>query len=128
MTETTETSTAAGRARVDLVIGGMTCASCAARIEKRLNKIDGVEASVNYATEKATVAFPDTMATDDLVAAVERAGYTASVPRPKPESTDDDREPDGDELRSLRSRLLVSLVLSVPVIALAMFSALQFTY
>ena len=66
--------------RVELAIGGMTCASCAARVEKKLNKLDGVTATVNFATETARVTFPGTVRPDDLVAAVERAGYTAVLP------------------------------------------------
>ena len=67
---------------VELAIGGMTCASCAARIEKKLNRLDGVTAAVNYATEKATVSFPETVRPDELIAVVEQTGYTATVPRP----------------------------------------------
>src|SRR3546814_12080723 len=67
---------------VDLVIGGMTCASCAARVEKRLNKLDGVTATVNYSTERARVAFPDGVAPEELIAQVEAAGYTARLPQP----------------------------------------------
>ncbi len=66
----------------DLVIGGMTCASCAARIEKKLNRIEGVTATVNYATEKARVHFPDGVTAADLIATVEATGYTAEVPAP----------------------------------------------
>src|SRR5246127_1045402 len=71
---------------VDLTIGGMTCASCAARIEKKLNKLDGVTATVNFATEKAAVTFPGTVTSEDLIAVVERTGYTAALP---PESEAD---------------------------------------
>ena len=69
---------------VALDIGGMTCASCAARITKRLNKLDGVDASVNYATEQATVTLPDGLTVDDVVAQVEAIGYTATVPDRSP--------------------------------------------
>ena len=69
---------------IELEIGGMTCASCAARIEKKLNKLDGVSASVNFATEKAKVSYPITLTPDDLVATVEQTGYTATVPAPPP--------------------------------------------
>lgn len=69
---------------VVLAVGGMTCASCAARVEKKLNRIDGVSASVNYATEQATVSYPDTVRPEDLVAAVEATGYTATLPTPNP--------------------------------------------
>ena len=71
------TPTTPGTTRVELAIGGMTCASCAARIEKKLNRLDGVTAAVNYATEKATVSFPDTVRPDELIAVVEQTGYTA---------------------------------------------------
>jgi len=120
-----------GPERVELLIGGMTCASCAARVEKRLNRLDGVVATVNYATEKARVDYPHGMAPADLVAEVEKAGYTATVPAPPAESTLDDAAEgagDLDPARSLKQRLVVSLVLSAPVIAMAMIPALQFTY
>ncbi|MGK8558319.1 heavy metal translocating P-type ATPase [Nocardia gipuzkoensis] len=111
--------------QVELVIGGMTCASCAARIEKKLNKLDGVTATVNYATEKARVEVTGDVSPEDLIATVEQAGYTATVPAPpKPEATVPAEE---DPAAALRTRLLVSLVLSVPVIVLAMIPALQFT-
>ncbi|MBW8481780.1 heavy metal translocating P-type ATPase [Actinomadura parmotrematis] len=116
-------------ARIELAIGGMTCASCAARVEKRLNKLDGVTATVNYATEKATVAYPPGVTPEDLVATVEKAGYTADLPAP-PAGGDGgdggDGEPD-DALRPLRQRLVTAVVLAVPVIAMAMVPALQFT-
>nr|WP_255432921.1 heavy metal translocating P-type ATPase [Amycolatopsis sp. WAC 04197] len=105
--------------RVELAIGGMTCASCAARVERKLNKVDGVSATVNYATEKAQVDFPAAVSVEDLVGVVESAGYTAQPPRP------DEGE---DETGSLRSRLVVSAVLAVPVIVLAMVPAWQFPY
>ncbi|GAS96721.1 heavy metal translocating P-type ATPase [Mycolicibacterium canariasense] len=105
-----------------LDVGGMTCASCAARIEKRLNRIDGVHATVNFATEQARVDFPDTVSPDDLVAAVAATGYTATVPTPEPAP-----EPERDEADGWRQRLLVSAALSVPVVALSMIPALQFT-
>ena len=113
--------------RVELTIGGMTCASCANRIEKRLNKLDGVTATVNYATEKASVSFSDTVTTDDLITQVEKAGYTASVPTAyKPDA---DTKPDTDEapVRALRHRLTVSAALALPVVLLAMIPVLQFT-
>ncbi|QCQ90105.1 heavy metal translocating P-type ATPase [Rhodococcus sp. SGAir0479] len=114
---------------IELAIGGMTCASCAARVEKKLNKIDGVTATVNYATEKAKVAFDDTVSTDDLVAAVENAGYTATLPTPPSAGGADTaaEDPRDRELAALRTRLIVSAVLSIPVIAMAMIPALQFT-
>ena len=110
---------------VELVIGGMTCASCAARVEKKLNKLDGVTATVNYATEKAKVSFGDGVTTDDLIATVEKTGYTAALPQPPATA-----EPEhvADPATSLRRRLLVSTALTVPVIAMAMIPALQFEY
>ncbi|MCI2422395.1 heavy metal translocating P-type ATPase [Saccharopolyspora sp. K220] len=115
--------------RVELAISGMTCASCAARIERKLNKLDGVTATVNYATEKAQVVFPADLAPDRLVAEVEAAGYSAALPRPaaEPSTRTAEDEPD-DPTRALRQRLIGSVVLSVPVILLAMVPALQFTY
>jgi Cu+-exporting ATPase len=111
---------------VELQIGGMTCASCATRIEKKLNKIDGVTATVNFATEKARVDFVGEVSADRLVQTIEQAGYTAELPTP--ESTE---APAGsaveDPTPSLRRRMLISLALTVPVIAMAMIPALQFT-
>jgi Cu+-exporting ATPase len=113
----------AGEGQVELAITGMTCASCAARIEKRLNRLDGVTATVNYATERARVTYAAGVAPGDLVAAVERAGYAARLPEPP--------RPDGagaaDPLGPLRRRLLVCAALAGPVIAMAMVPALQFT-
>ncbi|WP_406268663.1 heavy metal translocating P-type ATPase [Nocardia sp. NBC_00881] len=110
--------------RVELVIGGMTCASCANRIEKKLNKLDGVTATVNYATEKARVDFTGDVAPGDLIATVEQAGYTAALPAaPEPREI----AAEDDPTTMLRTRLLVSLALTVPVIAMAMIPALQFT-
>lgn len=120
-----ETSTPA--ARFELEIGGMTCASCAARIEKRLNRMDGVEASVNYATEKAFVTAPAGLDPQALIQEVEKTGYTAALPAP-PATEPTAEEPADPELTSLRQRLIGSIVLSVPVIVLAMIPALQFTY
>ncbi|WP_249643781.1 heavy metal translocating P-type ATPase [Nocardia sputi] len=111
--------------QVELVIGGMTCASCANRIEKKLNKVDGVTATVNYATEKARVDYTGDIAPEDLIGVVEQAGYTAALPRPAATETAEVTE--ADPTASLRTRLLVSLVLTVPVIAMAMIPALQFT-
>ncbi|MGK8510986.1 heavy metal translocating P-type ATPase [Nocardia asiatica] len=110
---------------VELVIGGMTCASCAARIEKKLNKLDGVTATVNYATEKARVEVSGDVSPDELIATVEQAGYTAALPAQPERSRQAVTEE--DPAAALRTRLLVSLALSVPVIAMAMIPALQFT-
>jgi Cu+-exporting ATPase len=108
---------------VELPITGMTCASCANRIERKLNKLDGVTATVNYATEKARVEFdPGTVATEQLVAAVEAAGYRAILPAQDPASDAEEQ----DETRSLRQRLVLSVLLSVPTLLLSMVPALQF--
>ncbi|MGW4732695.1 heavy metal translocating P-type ATPase [Streptomyces shenzhenensis] len=122
------TALASGAAEVELAIGGMTCASCAARIEKKLNRMDGVRATVNYATEKAKVTFDDGVAVADLVATVEATGYTAHEPRPEPAAPDAGAGRPDDELRTLRRRLTTAVVLAAPVIAMAMVPALQFTY
>ncbi|MDO5617531.1 heavy metal translocating P-type ATPase [Kocuria sp.] len=148
---------------LEFPVGGMTCASCAARVERKLNKLDGVAASVNYATEKATVQAPASLDPSVLVAEVEKAGYTATLPPAStpgpaaPHKNDDDgpvsaaagghpeamltrsasASPTGDtgmvserdaELDSLRQRLIGAVILSVPVIAMAMIPALQFDY
>ncbi len=121
----------------DLVIGGMTCASCAARVEKKLNKLEGVTATVNYATEKASVDFPSTIDLARLFATVEATGYTAALPVPRTPPADAAATPgdaaalvDGpgpvDETAALRQRLLVSAALTVPVVVLSMIPALQF--
>jgi len=116
---------------VELEIGGMTCASCAMRIEKKLNKLDGVVATVNYATEKAKVTVPDGYDPAALIAEIEKTGYSASIPAPKGSKNDAASAGEGTadpELRSLRNRLIGAIVLTVPVIAMAMIPALQFTY
>ncbi|USA03097.1 heavy metal translocating P-type ATPase [Streptomyces lydicamycinicus] len=126
------------QARVELAIGGMTCASCAARVEKKLNRMDGVAATVNYATEKAQVSYGGGVSVGDLIATVERTGYTARPPAPPPEpagpagaaqagGADLYTDPRAD-LRPLRHRLTVSAVLAVPVIVPAMVPALQFPF
>ena len=120
---------------LDLPVTGMTCASCAARIEKKLNKLDGVIASVNYATETAHVVFPDHLDPAELVATVEKSGYGASLPPPPATTHPDDAAADtsqaaddvrDDEAAALRQRLLISAALALPVLALAMIPALQF--
>ncbi|MBF6069929.1 copper-translocating P-type ATPase [Nocardia farcinica] len=113
--------------RIELEIGGMTCASCANRIEKKLNKLDGVTATVNYATEKARVDFTGDIAPEDLIATVEAAGYTAALPAPATTGEPESARVEVDPTAALRTRLLVSAVLTVPVIAMAMVPALQFT-
>ena len=114
---------------IELEIAGMTCASCAMRVEKKLNNLDGVNASVNYATEKATLIVPSGYDPQALIAEVEKAGYTAALPRRREELTSEaGPEPDDAELASLRSRLVTAIVLASPVIAMAMIPALQFRY
>lgn len=121
-------SSVASTGDIEHEIGGMTCASCAARIEKRLNKLDGVVATVNYATEKARVSFPDGVELANLVAEVEKAGYTAALPVVKTDDPELKQPSDqGRDLAALRTRLIVSAILSVPVVILAMVPAWQFT-
>ncbi|MET9917211.1 heavy metal translocating P-type ATPase [Streptomyces sp. NPDC006435] len=151
-----ETPTAEG-SRAELSIGGMTCASCAARVEKKLNRMDGVTATVNYATEKARVSYGPGTGLADLIATVERTGYTAqpvehseaAPPAPPPDTDTDAGTGTGDiadteartaagagtdtseedgPLRQLRQRLIVSAVLAAPVVVLAMVPALQFDH
>ena len=116
--------------QVELTIDGMTCASCANRVERKLNKLDGVTATVNYATEKAKVTHSGTVDTATLIDAVEQAGYGARLPRPSPAPGAAADAPVVDEdapVRELRQRLVISAALSIPVIAMAMVPALQFT-
>jgi len=117
---------------IELEIGGMTCASCANRIEKKLNKLEGVAATVNYATEKAKVTVPAGYDPGLLVAEVEKTGYTAALPKPKGTTANTSETEAGEEedteLTSLRHRLVGAIVLTVPVIAMAMIPALQFVY
>jgi P-type Cu+ transporter len=113
---------------VELPIEGMTCASCANRIERRLNKLDGVNASVNFALERATVDYdPGTIAPAQLLAAVEAAGYRAALPAPAADDAHEEAAQDvPDETTALRRRLLISVALAVPAILLSMVPALQF--
>ncbi|MFE9921032.1 heavy metal translocating P-type ATPase [Streptomyces sp. NPDC005774] len=131
------TSEAPPASEVELLIGGMTCASCAARVEKKLNRMDGVTATVNYATEKARIAYPAGTGVADLIATVVKTGYTAEEPAPPPspasvqESAPDgpggqDTAPADPGLTALRDRLTVSAVLALPVVLLAMIPPLQF--
>ena len=118
---------------VELSVGGMTCASCAARVEKKLNKLAGVTATVNFATEKARVSFPAAVSPDDLISVVEQAGYRAALPAPSPAAAPSGTGPGqpagaaaAGQTAALRQRLLISLVLAVPVVAVAMVPVLQF--
>ncbi|MFJ8807977.1 heavy metal translocating P-type ATPase [Streptomyces sp. NPDC102490] len=126
---TAATAAEPGRAEVELLIGGMTCASCAARVEKKLNRMDGVTATVNYATEKARVSYPATTGVADLIATVVKTGYTGEEPAPPPEPSDGagpGESGDDPELSALGQRLVVSVLLAAPVVLLAMVPALQF--
>jgi Cu+-exporting ATPase len=120
------TGTTGTAAEVELAIGGMTCASCAARVEKKLNRMEGVTATVNYATEKAKVSYSGDVSVGDLIATVEATGYTAEEPAPAETPGEPAAAPDG--LRPLRERLVTAVVLAVPVVAMAMIPALQFSY
>ena len=115
---------------VELAITGMTCASCANRIERKLNKLDGVTATVNYATEKAKVSFPGGTTTEQLIAAVEGAGYSATLPEVRRAASSDGAPGEGlvepDRVGALLQRLLIVVALTVPVIAMSMVPALQF--
>jgi P-type Cu+ transporter len=129
MSETTAAATA--QTSISLAIGGMTCASCSARIEKRLNRLDGVTASVNYATGQASVAHTDDTTVDEIVATVEAIGYTATVPptgRSEKDGSTDEPNPEDAVVRDLRHRLIGASVLGLPVLAMSMISPLQFTY
>ncbi|MEU8872681.1 heavy metal translocating P-type ATPase [Streptomyces javensis] len=128
------TATADGPSQVELAIGGMTCASCAARVEKKLNRLDGVTATVNFATEKAKVSYGAGIEVADLIATVVKTGYTAEEPRPtvpEPRTPEGAAAPEADPRAEaapdpLRHRMLVSLALSLPVAVLAMVPSLQF--
>jgi Cu+-exporting ATPase len=122
--ETSQTRT------VELSIGGMTCASCAARVEKKLNRVDGVSATVNYSTERAKVTFPESLDPDALIAVVKATGYTARIPAPPARrgyAEADVADPAEAETIALRSRLLVCTALALPVLVLSMVPATQFT-
>ncbi|AYL36167.1 heavy metal translocating P-type ATPase [Streptomyces fungicidicus] len=132
MTSTTAPAApAAGQpagSEVELLIGGMTCASCAARVEKKLNRMDGVTATVNYATEKARITYPPGIEVADLISTVVRTGYTAEEPAPPAREAEDGTGAAGadPELAALRQRLTVSVLLALPVVLLAMIPPLQF--
>ncbi len=127
MTTQSQPGAPASDRQIELALTGMTCASCANRIERKLNKLEGVTATVNYATEKAKVTYADAVMPEDLVAAVEQAGYGAALPQPPKSQAEDGGSAEPDPIAPLRQRLLVSAVLTVPVIAMAMVPALQFT-
>ena len=118
--------------RLDLPVQGMTCASCANRIERKLNKLEGVEATVNFATEQATVSYDSaTVEPEELLDAVEAAGYQAELPSPRGHggaAGEPTSEAEDAELRGLRTRLVVSAVLALPILLVAMIPPLQFDY
>ncbi|MFB8249629.1 heavy metal translocating P-type ATPase [Streptomyces sp. NPDC055952] len=114
-----------GLAETELLIGGMTCAACAARVEKKLNRMDGVSATVNYATEKARVTHPEDVGVADLIATVVKTGYTAEEPAPPAQEAPTAEEADPAQA-ALRRRLVVCAALALPVVLLAMVPALQF--
>ena len=113
------------QAPVVLELGGMTCASCAMRVEKKLNKLPGVTATVNYATEKATINLPADILISDAIAAVESSGYTAQEVRQEKENEPEAKD---DPEVELRNRLIISAALTIPVVLMAMIPALQFDY
>src|SRR4051812_2609092 len=128
-TVTTATATTEKDRTLRLDLEGMTCASCAARIEKNLNRVEGVHATVNFATEQATVSCPDEIPLETLVATVEAAGYHARPAREAHEARGHDEHAhrdEGEPLRVLTHRLAVAVVLTVPVAVLAMVGPLQF--
>jgi len=115
--------------RLALPVAGMTCASCAGRVERSLNALDGVTATVNYATEQATVDYDAAVvAPEALLAAVESAGYTATLPAAEGPAAGDDGDEGDDPTDALRQRLIVSAALSLPVLLLSMIPALQFDH
>ncbi|MEU6687271.1 heavy metal translocating P-type ATPase [Streptomyces sp. NPDC046832] len=112
----------------DLTVGGMTCAACVTRVERKLGKLDGVTASVNLATGRARVSHPVEISPEELVSTVEKAGYTAALPQPPRmrQREEENGEPDSEEARQERDRLLITALLALPVLVLSMVPALQF--
>src|ERR1035437_3639859 len=129
---TTTADALAEQRSFDLFSGGVVCASCAVRIEKKLNKLDGVSATVNYATEKAKVTYAGTVSPQNLIATIEATGYTAALPVPKVSSAtaagsaDAEQDEKDDEFSRLRQRLVISALLSLPVLLMSMIPPLQF--
>ncbi|MFI0501522.1 heavy metal translocating P-type ATPase [Streptomyces albogriseolus] len=133
MTSTTapEAPAAGGQqalSEVELLIGGMTCASCAARVEKKLNRLEGVTATVNYATEKARITYPPGVEVADLITTVVKTGYTAEEPAPPQRDEEETASGADPETAALRTRLIVSVLLALPVVLLAMVPPLQFDH
>ncbi|PSJ29366.1 heavy metal translocating P-type ATPase [Streptosporangium nondiastaticum] len=126
---TTETGTATATATTELIVGGMTCAACVARVEKKLGRVDGVSATVNLATGRARVSHPAGVTAAELMAVVEGAGFTAALPEPEPGSEPEDgkdKDADAGATAGALTRLLVTALLSVPVLVLSMAPGLQF--
>ncbi|MFI0738760.1 heavy metal translocating P-type ATPase [Streptomyces sp. NPDC021100] len=123
MSATTATPSTASPAETEIIVGGMTCAACVNRVEKKLGKLDGVTASVNLATGRARVSHPEAVTADELMAVVEGLGFTAALPRPKTEEAPEEEAGAGS---SPLVRLLITAVLSVPVLVLSMAPGLQF--
>ena len=112
--------------KVELLVDGMTCISCAARIEKKLNRMPGVKASVNYATEKASILIPETVTVDAAIATIQATGYTARLPHPEHAAEQDRKDTDDSgEASRLRLRVILSAALAVPVVAMSMIPGLQ---
>ncbi|MEU0009285.1 heavy metal translocating P-type ATPase [Streptomyces sp. NPDC006314] len=109
----------------DLTVGGMTCAACVKRVEKKLGKLDGVTATVNLATSRARVSHPAQISPEELVAAVEKAGYSAALPEPPKKQKRDDGE-EAERAKQERDRLLITVLLALPVLVLSMVPGLQF--
>ncbi|MGA5413946.1 heavy metal translocating P-type ATPase [Streptomyces pseudogriseolus] len=118
----------AALSEVELLIGGMTCASCAARVEKKLNRMEGVTATVNYATEKARIAYPPGVEVADLITTVVRTGYTAEEPAPPRQDAEEIASAPDPKTAALRTRLIVSALLALPVVLMAMIPPLQFDH
>ncbi len=110
-----------GDRTIELDVRGMTCASCAVRIERKLNKMDGVALSVSYATEKATARVQGPVETDALIGAIQQAGYDAELPAVTP------HDPEHD-LRALGRRVIIAAALSAPVLLTSMIVGLQFPW
>ncbi|MFF4947830.1 heavy metal translocating P-type ATPase [Streptomyces chattanoogensis] len=134
-------ATATASRTTTLTVGGMTCAACVGRVERKLGRLDGVSASVNLATGRARISHPEALPVDDLIATVEAAGFTARLPEPAPEpdhdvrpgaeddgSSRDTAAPEDDNAPAERRRLLLTAVLSLPVLALSMVPAWQFLH
>ncbi|MDQ0790873.1 Cu+-exporting ATPase [Streptomyces sp. B3I8] len=121
------TGPAVGEVVTDLLVGGMTCGACVQRVEKKLGRLEGVTAAVNLATGRARVRHPSGVGPEELIATVERAGYTAALPAPPtPRTRADGDSEEARALRRERDRLVVTVLLALPVLLLSMIPAWQF--